>query len=256
LQNVIAIPPVRYRMVSQVLTKMKKKGKKEKKQIIFPKKAYKNITVWLGILLDVRECFENIKEHLFVSMKAANKTPYVLAVTSCHRGEGVSTVATGIAYAVAQHEKENVLLVDANLHNPEIDKVTGINRPPGLFEITIKKEMQKINGEEDINISTGDMSDYISKIEGSEKINKMVPALQKFNYKIIVLDLPAISEGVSAAKSAGNADGTILVIESEKVRREVVAHAKEMLKRHGANLFGVVLNKRKYYIPKWVYGRV
>ena len=97
------------------------------------------------------------------------------------------------------------------------------------------------------------MDDYVSKIEGSERITKMVPALQKQNYRLIIIDLPAISENISALKSAENANGTILVIEAEKVRREVVSRIKSQLDNFNVNMVGVILNKRNFYIPKWLY---
>ena len=68
-----------------------------------------------------------------------------------------------------------------------------------------------------------------------------------------MLDLPSIGEGVSSIRIASKTDGVILVVEAERVKREVVMRIKSKLDKFGANIFGVVLNKRKYYIPKWLY---
>ncbi|MBN2323613.1 MAG: hypothetical protein JXQ30_07760 [Spirochaetes bacterium] len=258
LHNIAAIPPVNTRQIFRIVSN---EGKREQKEYLLPPKVMsKNVTVWLYIDQQVRECFENIKNQVFLSMKTIKKSsakaPYVLAVTSCHRGEGVSTVATGLAYTIALYEGENVLLVDSNRHHPDVDNVAGVNRPAGLYEMTVKPQGPGNSTERTTGFfSDRNMDDYLSQIKGSDKIDKLLPSIEKLNYKIIVLDLPSINEGVASVKTASAADGMILVIESEKVRREVVSHAKAKLEQSGANIFGVVLNKRRYYIPQWMYRR-
>ena len=260
IHDIIALPPVDTRKVSHAV-RMKERQEKRKFNLP-PKKMSKDVSVWLYTSNEVRECFEKIRNYVYTSMKSPARmgigdTPYTLAVTSCNRGEGVSTVATGLAYMIALYEGENVLLVDANLHNPDEDKVIGINRPPGLYEMSVRSRLPKpANDDVDQSFSVGDMDEHRSKIEGMEKIDKLLPSVEKLNYKLIVMDLPSISEGASAVRSAGLADGIILIIESERVRREVVIHAKEQLEKSGTSIIGVVLNKRRFYIPRWVYKKI
>jgi Mrp family chromosome partitioning ATPase len=203
-----------------------------------------------------------MRSHINKAIQSSDKfakldKPYIVAVTSCYRGEGVSTVAVGIAYTYSLYERENVLLVDANLHQPEIDRVTGISRPKGLFEMSIKSQLNGFKERENKNaLSPGDMTDYLSQLEDPNKINKLLPAIQKLNYKLIVLDLQSISEGVNAVHASSIADGLILVIESERVRREVVSRIKEQLLKVNTHIICTVLNKRKYYIPHWVYEKM
>ncbi len=260
IHDIIALPPVDTRKVSHDV-RMKERQEKRKFNLP-PKKMSKDVSVWLYTSNEVRECFEKIRNYVYNSMKSPERmgsgdTPYTLAVTSCYRGEGVSTVATGLAYMISLYERENVLLVDANLHNPDEDKVIGINRPPGLYEMSVRSRLPKpANDDVDQSFSVGDMDEHRSKIEGMEKIDKLLPSVEKLNYKLIVMDLPSISEGASAIRSAGLADGIILIIESERVRREVVVHAKEQLEKSGTSIIGVVLNKRRFYIPRWVYKKI
>ena len=51
-------------------------------------------------------------------------------------------------------------------------------------------------------------------------------------------------------------DLLILVIESERVRREVIINAKEQMEKTNVDIIGVVLNKQRYHIPNWIYNRV
>jgi len=255
--NITPIPTVNTKMVLRTLNKQENDAKK--KLLLPPKKMSGNVTVWLFLLPVIRECFDNIKNYLFDDMKntqntSTPKAPYVLAVTSSYRGEGVTSVATGIAYAVALYEGENVLLVDSNLHHPDADVIAGINRPPGLYEMKVKKQpFQDASAETFDFFSKEHLTEYVSNVKRPNLVDELLPSMEKLNYKLIVLDLPSISEGVSAVQSSAAADGTIMVIQSEKVRREVAARYKTRLEKSGAHIFGAVLNKRRFYIPQWVY---
>jgi Mrp family chromosome partitioning ATPase len=264
IQNVLSIPPVDTTKLAQSL---KQKARLEDKELVLPAKAMsQNVTVWLYMIPEIRECFESIKSQLYGEMGKSTKerpsnSPYVLGVTSSYRGEGVSSVALGIAYTISLYEGENVLLVDSNLHNPYEEKIIGENRPPGLYEVTVSRDGSKSKiidkeKEDDSFFSVKSMDEYLSQQDGSQQINKLLPSVEKLNYKVIVIDLPSIGEGVAALKSSAISDGIIYVIESERIRREVVKHAKEKLDNAGVKIFGIVLNKRRYYIPKWLYNRL
>ena len=48
-------------------------------------------------------------------------------------------------------------------------------------------------------------------------------------------------------------DGVILVVEAEKTRWQVALSAKEKIIKSGGTILGTVFNKRKYYIPEYIY---
>jgi Mrp family chromosome partitioning ATPase len=48
-------------------------------------------------------------------------------------------------------------------------------------------------------------------------------------------------------------DGVILIVGSGKTRRQVALKAKKELEDAGARILGIVLNRRKYHVPAWVY---
>ena len=47
-------------------------------------------------------------------------------------------------------------------------------------------------------------------------------------------------------------DGVIFV-EAEKTRWQVALAAKEKIIKHGGNILGIVFNRRRYYIPRFIY---
>jgi hypothetical protein len=47
-----------------------------------------------------------------------------------------------------------------------------------------------------------------------------------------------------------------MVFEAEEDRWEVAQRAKDRLAMGGATLVGGILNKRLFYVPKWLYQRL
>jgi Mrp family chromosome partitioning ATPase len=75
----------------------------------------------------------------------------------------------------------------------------------------------------------------------------------KKGYRHIVFDMPAMKEARSSARLASLCDGVVLVVEAERLRWEVLFDAKALLTKWNANTIGVVLNKRRFPIPEWLY---
>jgi protein-tyrosine kinase len=77
---------------------------------------------------------------------------------------------------------------------------------------------------------------------------------QRFQY--VVIDAPPLQGFPESLVLSRKADGVILVVESEKTRKRTALWAKQQIEAVGGKLLGVVLNKRKYYIPDWLYRRI
>ncbi|MBX9635360.1 MAG: hypothetical protein K2X44_10305 [Magnetospirillum sp.] len=73
---------------------------------------------------------------------------------------------------------------------------------------------------------------------------------------LIILDTPPVLSSPLAQALAPTVDGIILVVEAERTRTDVALAAKRALASAGANILGVVLNKRRYHVPKLLYDRL
>ena len=72
------------------------------------------------------------------------------------------------------------------------------------------------------------------------------------NFNLVVVDCPPVLTGHHAASLASVADGTLLVVEAERTRAADVNRTRETLEQLGATILGVVLNKRRQRIPKFL----
>jgi Mrp family chromosome partitioning ATPase len=78
----------------------------------------------------------------------------------------------------------------------------------------------------------------------------------KHHFKLVIVDIPAPTEVNGSALLAGELDGVVLVMEAERADGRVAQKTKQSLSEAGANLLGVVLNKRRKHLPDWLYQRL
>jgi len=72
-------------------------------------------------------------------------------------------------------------------------------------------------------------------------------------YRYILLDSPPVIPFIDSTIITGMTDGVVFVIESNRTRSQVLQNAIERLKSGGGEILGLILNKREFHIPKWIY---
>ncbi len=204
-----------------------------------------------------KEYYETLRYSLLKSENETTELPHIIAVTSCNRREGVSTIASSFAVTLALHG-DRVLFIDANFRHPSAQQIFRVNPSPGLGEvlydgIDITKAIQTSAIQNLFILSTGEMKkDPAQRYESQEFIELLNTFKRDYGY--VVFDAPPLQRaGNSAVRLSGLVDGVILVIESEKIRWEVAQRMKAQMVEAKANLLGVVLNKRKFHVPRWLY---
>lgn len=179
-----------------------------------------------------------------------------ILVTSSKPAEGKTLSAINMAYGLSETHS-NVLLIDGNLRIPCIHKIFNVEDSPGLSDIFTSdaknNEVLKETEYERIKIIPCGTKIYHSiNIFKSEKFKEMLD-IWKQDFDYVIFDGHSILISSDVSLVAKYFDGIIMVIECEKTKWEVVQQAKEKLNNVGGNILGVVLNKRKYYIPKMFY---
>ena len=80
-------------------------------------------------------------------------------------------------------------------------------------------------------------------------------AWMRTQFSVTVVDAPPVLPCRSSAILAAVADGAgrcTLVVEAERTRRADIARARAVLDQLGATMLGVVLNKRRARVPRFV----
>jgi uncharacterized protein involved in exopolysaccharide biosynthesis len=198
----------------------------------------------LMINADGKAFYDAIKEHLLVS-NTTPEAPRIIALTSCHSGEGVSTVAYQLAVALAKRGNGRVLYVDSSRAS-DTAKLSSL-----MTEIRID-ERGSVQTAQPVYARNADIIDNLLRFSEMKRLSHLMNLWRKA-YSYVVMDAPAVLEEISTLRLASMADAVILVVGAEGVRWEVAQRAKALLGQANANVIGTVLNKRRFYVPEWVY---
>lgn len=206
----------------------------------------------------IRRHYVAFRERLLLAASEASGGHYLIGVTSCSRCEGVSTVAANLASSLAEMSNGGVLLVDANSYDPSIHRIFRTGLSPGLLDILVTGQTD--DGDERVIhrvagldfLTAGGPSGSAKKPANPEHLARFLQ-MAKQDYRFIVVDMPALDEDGSVIRMAGSCDGLVLVVETERLRWEAVSRARQQLQQWNTNVLGVLLNKRRYPVPNWVY---
>ncbi|NBB77378.1 MAG: polysaccharide biosynthesis tyrosine autokinase, partial [Bacteroidetes bacterium] len=218
----------------------------------FVKKDEKRIsTSWTSFIDSISPITESYRRlHNNIVYSDPDKEFQTILVTSSRKSEGKSTVSINLAVAFAESGKR-VLLVDADLRRPNLHRLMGEGREPGLAEIfyenfemdlTIKKTMAP---GVDV-ITSGGKIPNPSALMHSQKMSHFLDEV-KSKYDHIILDTPPFGVITDAAPMIRNmADGIVLVAKFNDTEMNELNHAVQNLKCINANVIGVVLTAYKH----------
>jgi capsular exopolysaccharide synthesis family protein len=174
---------------------------------------------------------------------------HTILVTAAHHGEGTTRVALGLATALAWEQAERVLLVEGNLRTPALAAQFSLNPSPGLSDflagqVTAEALVTRLDA---VNLSIVQAGERQGIVD-CEKIGGVLATLGgQFDFTII--DVPPVNHYADASVLAPKVDGVILVVEADRTPVADAETAKRTLNRVGARILGVVLNRRRSYIP-------
>jgi Mrp family chromosome partitioning ATPase len=202
------------------------------------------------------EYCQTVLDRLGLNSRHAVPAIRTLGLTSCGRGEGVTTVVTQLAAAASGSLGAPVVLVDCNLAAPGVHRTFGVPVGPGLKDAlaTAAPVSQFLQPGPVANLSlltAGDPKHGSAVPFSSPTLGRLMQELKE-EYSLILLDLPSFGLGVPGGVSK-LVDGLLLVLESEKVRWEVARRTATSLTSAGVNLLGAVMNKQQYHVPDWLY---
>ncbi len=208
----------------------------------------------------IAEAFRFLRTNIeFLSVDTPLKK---ILVTSADVSDGKTTVATNLAFSIAQEERK-VILLDADLRKPSVHELVGIPISPGLSEIFRDKVnmVDTIRSSADKRvalITSGSPPPNPAELLGSKKMERVLTSLEEVADYIIIDGPPFLI--TDAAILASKVDGVLLVIRPGQLREDQAHAMLEQMQRSGTKIIGVVFNRIprgqvkafRYYAP--VYG--
>lgn len=185
-----------------------------------------------------------LRTNLLFSLKENNQK--VVAITSPQKGDGKSTTVINLALSLA-HNNVRVLLVDANMRNPYVNKVFKKQYEKiGLTDVILGKHrlinvIRKTTLKNLDLIFTGKTNSYPGEMFNSKKMKSLCQSLKEMPYDVILIDNTSLRYTESALMAA-NTQGVVMVIGHDKTRKEEALHAKAALEKVKSNIIGFVYN--------------
>jgi len=170
-----------------------------------------------------------------------------ILVTSPQPTEGKSTVVANLGVVLAQAGRR-VIVVDTDLRRPILHHIFGQNNDWGLTGALFGEGNRTDDGllptgVENLSfLPSGPLPPNPSEILGSQRMGDFLAHLQE-QADVILLDSPPLLTMADASILAARVDGVILVADAGRTRREALKKAAEALRRVGAHVLGVALNR-------------
>ncbi|MFK8031710.1 MAG: tyrosine-protein kinase family protein [Gammaproteobacteria bacterium] len=172
----------------------------------------------------------------------------VITVTSAARGEGVTTVASQLATAMALMIEGAILLVDANIPKPSIHEKFGIERSPGFTDVieghfTLGQAVKRTEIPGLWVLPSGGFIDDFLIMLMNDTCTQILNDMRDMGFQYIIIDTPPILGHSEAALISARSDGAILVVRADKRRKSEVIEMKRVLDGFKVNILGSLLRK-------------
>ena len=188
----------------------------------------------------INESYREIRTYLTI-----NDEMKTILVTSAEMNEGKTTTICNLAKCFGELDDIKVILIDCDFKKRGVSRKLGIQNPFGVSDIVFgnKKLDECIQKVEDIDVlPSGWVPNNTSMILNSKVMKNLVNELRE-KYDYVFIDSPPICRLNDACIIAQYVDGTVVVNASKEIDSKVAKLTLEKLKKVGANVIGVVLNK-------------
>jgi capsular exopolysaccharide synthesis family protein len=205
-----------------------------------------------------RQVFVKIYDNILLTAGGARQKS--LLICSANQGEGASTVALGIAMAATGVWNQPVLLIDGNFSHPQVCEAFGLSDIHGLGDLLAGgqdvKNLVRDTTIPNLQVMGAGVAplNHLSRLE-SPAFNHLLDSLIGA-YPLIIIDGPSINGFPESVLYAAQVDRVLMVIKSGVTRVQVVSAALARLAAGGCDQVDLVLNRRTFPIPPWIYQRL
>jgi protein-tyrosine kinase len=176
-------------------------------------------------------------------------SPSVIALTSPSPGDGKTTTSINLTRAIASRVDCSVLLIDADMRRPAVDRLLGLDKSPGLpeylgGEASLDQVILRVGQLPSMYVLRGGQCSHPTDLIDSPRWHALIDeARHQFRY--VIVDGTPIGLVADFDLVQASCDGVVLVIRPEHTNRQLCAHAMQAVMQD--KLLGVVLNA----VPEW-----
>ncbi len=196
-----------------------------------------------------------------LSVNRRLQSPYAIGLASATAGEGTTYAAFHLAAELARSSARPTLLLEANLHRPDLAERFGLEPGPGLAQLlrgegySLEDCIRETPMEQLALLAAGADENSAGNTIDWGGLRSLYATLRE-RFAAIVVDLPPVNLSPDFLIVGPLLDGLVLVVHADLCSREVIQNAVARLRRANLNLLGTILNKRKFFVPGPIYRRL
>lgn len=195
-----------------------------------------------------------------VESKLEKKTGRVIMFTSAMHEEGVTSLALAYSRLMAMHGDHRVLLIELNARTPALAALLGLPGREGVTHyfsherpVTSLAHRPAGEGFDVIHVGEADATQIQINLERAFP-HLVREALER--YDTVIVDAPPVVVCPETPPLSPFVDGVVLVVHSGRTKRETVDRSIKQIQQFQGRVLGVVLNRKRYYIPHFIYRRL
>lgn len=169
-----------------------------------------------------------------------------IAVSSVMPNEGKSTVALHLAEAAAAMG-QRVLLVDADLRNPQVHHYLELSNEKGLTNLFSGESnpalIQKFSPEPNMYVITAGSAPFEPTRLFSSRNMKLFTAKVRKEFDLVIYDTPPLLGQSDTYLIAEHTDGMLLVTQPGTLKQSLLSRAMEQIQIADINVLGVVIRE-------------
>ena len=165
----------------------------------------------------------------------------VLLVTSPQEAEGKTSLASNLAVVAARFGLK-VILVDADLRNPQISNVFGLGRPPGLSDLLANHDTHDdyIIEVEDLKVLPGgSLAPNPAELLASTRMQELLANLAA-EADLVILDTTPVTRVSDGLELVPDSDLVILVARHARTRARALQETVDKIRQVGGDVSGAV----------------
>lgn len=210
--------------------------------------------------LEIQASGEHERLKIMLTLAAARADMKSVMLLSALSGEGVSSVALGLAGEMAAGASQGILLVEAHDGAPSLGDALHVSPRFGLADV-LRKEVQRHDAivaspvPQLYFLDRGHAAADFSQPRWVTLFEEVVNDLRSvFDY--VIVDGGSLEISPDSLLLARCVEGVVLVVDARDTPQSKAREATFMLRRAGANVLGVVLNRRRQYVPGFLAKRL
>lgn len=227
------------------------------------RKVSTNLVTLLDAVSPLSEAFRRLQNNLIYINP--DKELRSMMITSPGKGEGKTTTVSNLGVIMAEAGYQT-LIVDTDLRRPNVHKMFGLKRSPGLMEVLFDNISLQDAVQETIVpglgiLSAGREPPNPSAIAQSRSFLECVKGLED-QYDFVLIDTPPFGIITDSAALITQTDEIAVIARFDETLVAQLDHTIEQLERINANVLGTVItafnnkNNSDYYYNSGYYKEV